>query len=128
MERKQFEPTEKQIEKWSALVAPTMPTDDEFKAQWKKAHHGKETGWGMGKRNWVAGHVNDSLVYTVEYNLGLWQGRVDAVRDTEPMETNEYHTNPFHFGYYTGFHGFASFWKGYGQEARDQFNQIYLSD
>lgn len=53
MEQKMYEPTEKQIKNWSELTTIEMPSDDEFKAIWKKAHHGKEAGWGMGKRDWI---------------------------------------------------------------------------
>jgi hypothetical protein len=126
MTRKQFTPTEKQLAKWNSLTAPVMPSDEEFKAMWKKAHHGKEAGWGLGKRDWVALHENDNLTYTVEYNLGLWQGRVDAANGLEPMDTTEYHTNPYHYGYYAGYNGFASFWKGYDKNARASFEAEYV--
>lgn len=122
-----YEPTAKQLEKWNALKPAVMPSDDEFKAQWKKAHHGKETGWGMGKRNWVISHANDSLTQTVEYNLGVWQGRVDAARGEEAQPTPEYHINPFQHGYYTGYTEFASFWNGFDRNARETFTQKYVN-
>ena len=128
MERKQFVPTEKQLEKWSALKPAEMPSDDEFKASWKRNHGGKLTGWGMGKRDWVARHADDNLTQTVEYNLGVWQGRVDALRGTEPMVTNEFHTNPYHYGYYYGYNGFAGFWKGYDANASAAFKKMYLEE
>lgn len=126
MERKMYEPTEKQIALWNTLKPSAMPTDEEFKAMWKKAHHGKETGWGMGKRNWIASHIDDQLTCTVEYNTGLWQGRVDAARGLEALETPEYHTDPFQFGYYTGYHNFEKFWNGYDRNARQKFEEKYL--
>ena len=121
-----FEPTAKQLEKWNALKPAVMPSDDEFKARWKKAHGGKETGWGMSKRDWVGNHASDTLTQTVEYNLGLWQGRVDAARGEEAQPTPNYHTDPYDHGYYSGYHGFASFWKGFDSAARQQFNQKYV--
>lgn len=126
MERK-FNPTEKQLEKWSKLAPAAMPSDDEFKAAWKRAHHGKETGWGMMKRNWVALHADDNLTCTVEYNLGVWEGRIDAMNNATPMATDEYHTNPFHYGYYTGYNEFKSFWNGFDRNARADFEAKYAT-
>ena len=127
MERKQFEPTEKQLEKWTALTIPTMPADEEFKDQWKKRHGGVERGWGISKRDWVADHANDALTCTKEYFLGLWQGRVDAARGLEKLETPQYHTDPYQFGYYWGYDGFESFWKGSDPAARSAFSEKYIN-
>lgn len=123
---KKFEPTQKQLEKWNALTVPTMPTDDEFKASWKRSHHGKEAGWGMGKRDWIASHSNDHMTCTPEYYLGLWQGRVDALNGVTRADTPDYHTNPSQFGYYSGYEGFSDFWKGYDQNAKKEFSEKYL--
>lgn len=120
-----FQPTEKQIERWNQIKTPVMPSDDEFKAQWKKSHHGKEAGWGMEKRDWVANHANDHLTYTVEYNIGLWQGRVDAMNGDAAIETNNYHTDPYQNGYYSGYNNFASFWKGFDRNARADFQSKF---
>ncbi|HSW63400.1 MAG TPA: hypothetical protein VLH56_08830 [Dissulfurispiraceae bacterium] len=120
-----YEPTAKQLEKWSAKP-PEMPSDDEFKTRWMKAHNGKVTGWGMGKRDWVALHANDHLTQTVDYNLGLWQGRVDAARGETAQPTPNYHTNPYDHGYYSGYNSFASFWQGFDKNARQQFTQKYV--
>lgn len=122
---KKFQPTEKQLAKWEALTPATIPTDDEFKTRWMKAHHGKVTGWGMGKRDWVANHADDHLTCTVDYNLGLWQGRIDAMNGEPSADTSEYHTNPYHNGYYYGYESFQSFWKGFDQAARAEFEAKY---
>jgi len=113
-----FEPTEKQLSKWSLLRPTVMPSDDEFKARWKRAHGGKVTGWGMTKRDWVIAHSDDHLTCTVEYNLGLWQGRVDAMNGDPQQETPEYHTDPYQYGYYHGYAEFDGFWRGYDAAAK----------
>ena len=128
MEHKQYQPTEKQLEKWNALTPATMPTDAEFKASWAKRHNGKESGWGMGKRDWVAQHTDDNLTQTPEYNLGLWQGRLDAFLGLESADTSNYHTDPYQYGYYHGHDGFTSFWKGYDRQARADFEAKYREE
>lgn len=120
---KTYQPTEKQIKNWSQLRPATMPTDEEFKATWKRQHHGKETGWGMGKREWVAQHANDHLTATVEHQIGVWQGRVDAMRGEPRAETSNYHTDPYQFGYYTGYETFDNFWPQY--QKKDEFTSLY---
>lgn len=124
MERKQYEPTEKQIKLWSTLHPAEMPTDEDFKATWKRQHHNKETGWGMGKRAWVAQHANDHFTQTTEYQIGVWQGRVDALRGEDRGETGTLDT-PFQNGYDFGFDTFQGFWKGYDAVARQSFIQKY---
>lgn len=123
MTTKTYQPTEKQITTWSKLAPASMPTDDGFKAQWKRQHHGKETGWGMAKRNWVACHANDNLTCSFDYELGVWQGRVDAFRNEPMAETPNYHTSPFEFGYYAGYTNFNSFWPQY--QKKDEFSALY---
>ena len=79
----------------------------------------------MGKRDWVLNHANDALTQTAKYMIGLWQGRVDALQGLEPIETPDYHTDPFQFGYNHGFMGFESFWRGYDAHAREKFSTQY---
>lgn len=128
MERKIYEPTEKQLAKWDMLQPADMPTDEEFKASWKKSHHGKETGWGMGKRDWINIHSDDQLTQTVTYNQGLWQGRIDAMLGLEPLDTPHYHTDPYEYGYYIGYNGFESFWSGYDAQARKNLADQYKGE
>ena len=121
MERKMYEPTEKQISKWNALIVPEMPTDEHFKTQWKKAHHGKETGWGMGKRNWVL----STMTNTREYQMGLWQGRVDAARGLEYSE--ERNENTYNLGYYRGYTEYESNRRGWDNATCQSFDEKYLN-
>ena len=127
MGRKIFEPTEKQLTNWAKLKPVVMPSDDEFKFLWKKSNYGRETGWGKGKLHWIEIHKNDHLTCTVEYNLGLWQGRVDAANHLEAQPSPNNRTDPFDFGYFTGFNSFESFWDGCDPNARDSFLQKYVN-
>jgi len=128
MDRKQYQPTEKQLQKWGTLKSSEMPSDDEFKAAWKHSHHNVERGWGMGKRDWVVNHANDHLIWTIEYNIGLWQGRIDALQGLEPIETPDYHNDPYQYGYFHGFNGFESFWHGYDAQARAKLIEQYSNN
>jgi len=106
MERKMYEATEKQNRKWGAtgrdLVAG-MPTNDEFKAMWKKAHGGKVVGWGLKKRDWIV----SNLACTREYETGLWQARVDALNGLDyqtPLSDDDgENINAYNLGYYRGY-------------------------
>jgi hypothetical protein len=121
MERKLYEPTEKQIEKWNKFSIPEMPTDEEFKARWAKAHHGKTAGWGMGKRQWIVSNMTQSR----EYQMGLWQGRVDKARGLEYAE--ERNENTYNLGYYRGYTEYESNRRGWDQATRDAFDQKYVN-
>jgi len=121
MERKMYEPTEKQIKNWSELHPVEMPSDDEFKAMWKKAHHGKETGWGMGKRNWIV----SSLSASQDYQMGLWQGRVDKARGLGYQEKSE--DKSYNLGYFRGYDNYESDRRGWDRTIRDNFEQKYLN-
>lgn len=106
MERIMYEPTEKQIENWAAadakFAAMTIPTDDEFKAMWKKSHHGKVAGWGMGKRDWIVSQMKN----TSGYQRGIWQGRVDCAQGLPYSEDRN--ENTYNLGYYRGYTEFES--------------------
>lgn len=121
MTRKMYEPTEKQIEKWSRFVAPEMPTDAEFKARWTKAHHGKSTGWGIGKCNWIVSAMSCSQ----DYQMGLWQGRVDAARGLDYSEERSEKT--YNLGYHRGYTEYESNRRGWDQATRDAFDQKYVN-
>lgn len=99
MERMMYQPTAKQEAKWGALTVPQMPTDEEFKTRWAAKHKGKTTGWGMAKRDWVLNFLKN----TREYQMGLWQGRVDNVRGLDYSE--ERNDNTYNLGYYRGYEG-----------------------
>ena len=107
MNRKMYEPTDKQNSKWAAFKTPQMPTDDEFKSRWAKSHHGVVRGWGLGKRQWIIGN----LTQTREYNMGIWQARVDALRGLDyqtPLSDDDgENINCYNLGYYRGYTEFA---------------------
>lgn len=122
MGRKTYEPTKNQERKWAKLQSIEMPTDDEFKAIWKKAHHGKERGWGMGKRNWVLGQMKNSR----EYQMGIWQGRVDAARELDYSE--ERSENTYNLGYNRGYANYQSNRRGWDRNTCARFDAKYLTD
>lgn len=122
MERKLYQPTAKQEEKWSKLQLAELPTDEWFKENWKRQHHGKVTGWGMGKRDWIVSNLKSSR----EYELGLWQGRVDAARGLEYSE--ERNDNTYNLGYHRGYTGYESNRRGWDTATRQRFDEQYLSD
>lgn len=117
-----YVPTEKQLSKWSELASRTQPTDDEFKAQWAKSHHGKEAGWGMGKREWIVSNLKNSP----DYQRGIWQGRVDAARELDYSE--ERSDKSYNLGYYRGFVEYESNRNGWDQPTKDAFDEKYLGD
>jgi hypothetical protein len=121
MERKIYQLTEKQISKCTPYPT-TIPTDDEFKAIWKKAHHGKVTGWGMGKANWMT----SAMTGTREYQQGIWQGRVDKARGLPYSE--ERNENTYNLGYYRGYTEYESNRRGWDAATREKFDAQYLND
>lgn len=108
MDRKMYEPTEKQTHKWNSVKPAPMPTDDEFKARWAKSHHGTMRGWGLGKRQWIV----SNLAQTREYNLGIWQARVDALRGLDyqtPLNDDDgANISAYNLGYYRGYTEFRN--------------------
>ena len=121
MERKMYELTEKQLSRCSPM--PTeMLSDDEFKAIWKKSHHGKVTGWGMGKANWITGRMTS----TPEYQLGIWQGRVDKARGLPYSE--ERNESAYNLGYYRGYSEYESNRRGWDAGTCERFDSQYLND
>lgn len=121
MERRMYQPTEAQEQKWARHSAPAMPTDDEFKSMWKRSHHGKVTGWGMGKRDWVVGQMK----YSREYQMGLWQGRVDRAQGLDYSE--ERNENVYNLGYYRGYTTYESDMRGMDAETRQRFAAEYAN-
>lgn len=101
MERKIYQPTEKQNVKFSqSLDVSNMPSDEQFKAQWAKRHHGKTAGWGLEKRQWILSNMTTSR----EYQLGLWQARADFAQDLDYQNAplTDENTNAYNLGYYRG--------------------------
>jgi hypothetical protein len=121
MERKMYEPTAKQEEKWARLSAATMPTDEEFKEIWKHAHHGKVAGWGMKKCDWILSQMTQSR----EYQMGLWQGRVDRARGLDYSE--ERNENTYNLGYDRGYVEFESNYRGWDAQTRTAFDEKYVN-
>lgn len=126
MDRKMYEPTEKQEQKWAALEPLEMPTDDEFRAIWKRAHHGTLRGWGICKRDWILTNMKNHR----EYQMGLWQGAVDAARGISYQHealTDE-NMNCYNLGYYRGYTGYQSNRRGWDAQTRTNFDAQYLND
>lgn len=123
MERKMYEPTKNQERKWSELESrqAEMPTDAEFKARWAKCHHGKEQGWGIGKRNWILTNMTKSR----EYQMGLWQGRVDRARGLDYSE--ERNENTYNLGYHRGYSEYESNRRGWDSATRQRFDEKYVN-
>jgi len=119
MTRKMYEPTKNQERKWAKFSAPEMPTDEEFKARWAKCHHGKIVGWGMGKRDWIL----SNMTQTREYQMGIWQGRVDAARGLDYSE--ERNENTYNLGYYRGYTDYESNRRGWDRATRERFDTKY---
>ena len=121
MDRKMYRPTEKQEQKWAAFKASEMPGDGEFQARWAQAHHGKTAGWGMGKRDWITGNMANSR----EYQMGIWQGRVDRARGLDYAE--ERNENTYNVGYYRGYTEYESNRRGWDAQTRQRFDEQYVN-
>lgn len=124
MNRKMYEPTQKQTERWAEFdaVMNNIPTDDEFKTRWAKSHHGKTNGWGMGKRDWI----QTQMTKTTEYQMGIWQGRVDRARGLDYSEDRN--ENTYNLGYYRGYTQYESNRRGWDGATRARFDAEYLSE
>lgn len=122
MDRRTYQPTKNQERKWAKFSTVQMPTDDEFKTRWAKAHGGKTRGWGMMKRDYILGNMTQSR----EYQMGIWQGRVDVARGLDYAEgRNE---NTYNLGYYRGYTGYKSDCRGWDTMTRQRFADKYLSE
>jgi len=122
MDRKMYQPTEKQSNKWAEWTPSLLPTDEEFKAMWKKSHNGKVAGWGMKKRDWILG----SMTSSPEYQMGIWQGRVDKARGLEYSE--ERNENTYNLGYYRGYTEYESDRRGWDAATRADFDAKYVKN
>ncbi len=119
--RKMYQPTKNQERRWAKFSDIAMPTDDLFKARWAKSHHGKVNGWGIGKRNFVL----SNMTKTREYQMGLWQGRVDAARGLEYSE--ERNENTYNLGYHRGYTRYESNRRGWDAATRQRFDEKYIN-
>ena len=117
MSRKMYEPTKNQERKWARFATVEMPSDEEFKARAKKSRK----PWGILKRDFVL----SQMTMTREYQLGLWQGRVDAARGLEYSE--ERNENTYNLGYYRGYTEYQSSRRGWDRATRERFDTKYLS-
>ncbi len=97
MEEQVYQPTEKQEQRWSEMKAPEIPTDDAIKEKWKKSHRGSERGWGMLKAQLMA----QQHQYTREYQIGLWQGKLDKANKVDYCEKSG--EKSYNLGYYRGY-------------------------
>lgn len=123
MDRKMYEPTEKQEKNWEreAERAGELPSDEWFKDRWAKDHHGKVSGWGMGKRDYIL----RQMTRTRDYQIGLWQGRVDAARGLEYSE--ERNENTYNLGYHRGYTEYESNRRGWDRATRERFDAQYVN-
>lgn len=118
--RMMFQPTDKQEAKWNNKP-PAMPSDDEFKAQWKKSHRGKVAGWGLGKRQWVV----SSWGMTRNYQVGMWQGRVDKANKLDYHEERK--DKAYNIGYNLGYTEYESNRRGWDNNTSDNFDSKYVN-
>jgi len=118
--RKMYQPTAGQEKRWAKFSGIEMPTDEQFKARWAKAHHGKAKGWGIGKRDFVL----NSMTKTCEYQTGLWQGRVDAANSLPYSEARN--ENTYNLGYYRGYTDYASNRRGWDRATCERFDEKYI--
>lgn len=131
MERKMYVMTEKQIARFANK--PTQDevdiqvaelrsgvADEDFKANWKRRHHGKVTGWGLGKCQTIL----DILSGTIEYQRGIWQGRVDKARGFGYAE--ERLEKSYNMGYHIGYCEYESNRRGWDAATRARFDAEYV--
>jgi len=121
MNRKMYEPTQGNLKKWARFEQVEMPTDEEFKRQWAKSHGGKTRGWGLAKRDWILSNMKQSR----EYQMGLWQGRVDKARGLDYSE--ERNENTYNLGYHRGYTEYESNRRGWDRDTRTRFDEKYLN-
>lgn len=125
MDRKVYEPTEKQLKTWAELQKIEIPSDEMFKTRWAKSHRGKQTGWGLGKRDWIIHNLSNCR----EYQTGLWQGRVDKAcgLDYQDKSVDDENANSYNLGYYRGYTDYVSDRHGWDAGTRQRFDEKYLS-
>jgi hypothetical protein len=118
LERKLYEPTEKEKARGESFEPPIPPTDEQFKIMAKKS---RKT-WGIVKRDWML----SLLACNPDYGRGMGQGRVDAARGLEYSE--ERNQNAYNLGYYRGYTNYHSDRKGWHEKIRAEFDSKYLTE
>jgi hypothetical protein len=135
MDRKMYQFTEKQIERmarqglrtWTEIEAEIRvqiadaESNDIIKARWMKTHHGKARGWGLLK----AQVMLDSMKLTIDYQQGIWQGRVDKARGLGYQE--ERFEKPYNMGYYVGYCDYESNRRGWDSATRERFDEQWVN-
>jgi hypothetical protein len=111
-----YQPTQKQISKWSAPGTFEMPADDWFKNPENRTRKNRNTPWGLVKRDWLSASRDAKNSY--EYQMGIWQGRVDAVRGMDYSE--ERNEKTYNIGYYRGYTNLQSDLRGMDAETRNR--------
>lgn len=127
MERKIYQMTEKQTARFAGkptqdevdaqvAVIRSGINDEAYKTSWKRRHGGKVAGWGLEK----AQTIITLLQGTIEYQRGIWQGRVDAAIGCPYSE--ERSQKSYNLGYYRGYLNYESDRRGWQQWQRDEFD------
>ena len=119
MNRKMFELTDRQLSKCTEV---SLPSDEWFMGEWKRLHHRKLAGWGMGKRQWIISMMSR----TADYQRGLGQGRVDAASGLEYSE--ERIDSAYNLGYYRGYMNYESDRRGWDDRTRQRFDDQYVNE
>lgn len=119
MDRKMFQLTEQQLKKCTAVE---LPSDEHLQEVWKRTHHGKLAGWGMGKRDFIV----SAMSRTPEYQRGIWQGRVDRARGLDYSE--ERIDAPYNLGYHRGYTNYESNRRGWDVATRQRFDAEYVNN
>jgi hypothetical protein len=118
MERITYQPTASQTERWERMGVPVVPSDESFKAASKRG--GKP--WGLRKRDFILGAMTSAR----EYQMGIWQGRVDAARELSYSEERSEST--YNLGYYRGYTGYQSDRNGWDAQTRERFDAQYVKN
>ncbi len=116
MERKLYEMPEKLA---SIPAQPIIPTDAEIKAKMKAEKCRKP--FGLYKRDLAL----RALRWTRDYQLGLWQGRVDCARGLD--YSDERPNEGYNLGYHEGYTRYQSDRRGWQQWQRDEFDAQYVN-
>ena len=134
MERKMYQFSESKIKQfkkqgkrtWDEVeleieVIRSGAKDESLKQWWASTHHGSTKGWGMRK----AQLVEDLMRGTIEYQQGIWQGRVDAANGLEYSE--ERLEKAYNLGYYQGYVGYESNRRGWDAQTRARFDEQWVN-
>lgn len=78
----------------------------------------------MGKRDWILSNLKNSR----QYQMGMWQGRVDKARGLSYAEklVDAEDVSSHNMGYHVGYSEYESNRRGWAQTVRDAFDAAYL--